>query len=209
MSYIIETRTGSLLSTQPFANGNMISATAQFTYLTKPLVSKFYNGLKECELVPGVFSRYPDLPTNTSIDDYLSAACHAWIARNIYDRGKHTWGFFDLFEGHKLSQWLWRFPGFWSHVKLAAGIPLTLLGKIAWAEALILAAREPMSNQDGWMQSHLMVLVYEAQTMTNSNLCNWAIKYWRSKKSQPTSEIVAAYIGDPEHPLVKAWEGKG
>ena len=69
---------------------------------------------------------------------------------------------------------------------------------------MYLAAQKPITEKDNWVLSHVMVLTYERSSL-KSYICNLAVKYWRSKKTKTTSQIMSEYTGIPDHPLVKAW----
>jgi hypothetical protein len=212
-----------LLSTEPFLNGNGLYATGQLLFLAQsrlPIYDAYAlypNGIELCrDPHTGAYARRPDLLENTSVDDYLAITCDEYIAQELLKDSRANWGFLDVHNaivpGINWAQFIFRFQGLWQHMRVSAGERLGLLGQAIWAVSIVLAARKPLTNQDSWIQSHLMVLTYGRRSRDgNSALIHWlmdlAVSYWRKKKgTTTTSSIMAAYCGDPEHPLVEAWE---
>jgi len=204
---------GGLLSTQSMPNGNMIGYTAQAMCLIMAMgqqQSSVYKSFQKALYLstpkPGVLSRYPTPLTDTSIDDYLSAAAGCpTLAIEMIERGKTHLGFMSVKDWPPLSQWLGRFPAFWVHCEFAYGGSPNLIAQLIWSIALIYSAHQPLTNQDAWMQSHLMIMAYRRRQMPTI-LCEKAVNYWISKKTQPMRQIVSAYIGNPAHPLALLWE---
>lgn len=228
--YTFPSTQGKLLSTEDHANGNMLRSTAEFILLAQndvslQVISDYFKGIVSLQVRPGVFSRYTDKLENTSVDDYLAVGCISQFAANILDNARPRLGFADLFfpkvsisqwlfhfreiwQYIKISagaQWLFRFQGLWQHLKLSAGESLGLLGQAIWSLSLYLAAKEPITNQDNWTLSHMMVLVYERSPYKHF-LMDIAVRFWKSKKTKPTSQIFAEYCGISDHPLVQAWK---
>lgn len=216
-AYSFPTKSGGLLlSTQNCPNGNMTGATSQLLTLVSdiPNAWAYYDGLKDC-IINDALSRYPNLPENTSIDDYLALTCNPYYARVMLRTVRKRLGFFDInFPKVKAAQWLWRFPALWAHMKLSAnaGNPgsrywVGPIAAISWCISIYIAAGQPFGNQDNWIESHLMVLQYEKQKYTNWGIMNKGVDYWRAKKGyKTTSDIMAEYTGIPDHPLVQAWK---
>lgn len=204
---------GQLLSTEPFTNGNMLYATAQFLYVQYGLSTdqflRYNTGIRFCRAPNGAYARTPQLAENTSVDDYLAITCFGGPAVLVLSAARKRFGFLDINpSGFRFSQFLFRFQGLWQHMRISAREKIGLFGQLMWAISIFLAARQPVENQDSWIQSHLMILVAtRSSLLSESWICQKACKYWWSKKTAPTSEIMAKYIGDPSHPLVTAWQG--
>jgi hypothetical protein len=193
-----------LLSTQPFDNGNMLYATAQYMFLREQYDECLLLGIGLCSNGKGAFYRSPDNKSNTSVDDYLALCCISYYAYYIY---KYSFlGFIDVnAPKYSIAQWMFRFNGFWQHMKLSAGIWVGPIGSLVWAYSVYKACQQPVSNQDSWIQTHLMVITAERGKVSNW-LIKKAIEYFYEHKPLPTSRIMTQYIGDDSHPLIKAWE---
>ena len=203
-----------LISTQTVRNGNMTGATGQLMALLiargekdSDLYKGFQKALYSCSPKPGILSRYPTPPIDTSIDDYLcvAAGCPN-LAAEMLDRGKHGFGFMSVKEWPPLAQWLGRFPSFWIHCLFSVGIKPNFFLRCIWSLSVFMAAKQPTSNQDAWMQSHMMIMAYKRQQRP-SWICEKAVNYWISKKTLPMRDIVNIYLGNiPQHPLVMLWD---
>lgn len=215
--YSFPTKSGGLLlSSQTVPNLNMLNYTAQLLFLAKnddltpEQKFQYFAGIIDCEKPEGMFYRSPTNSDDTSVDDYLALSCHKQLAIDILDNS--TWGFVSVkpitWKQRLLpffqKQWLYRFAGLWTHMKISAGYRVWPLGRFVWALSIFLAAREPMSSQDSWMESHLMILT-KRQRGWKSWLGDKAVQYWLKKKTKPTSQIFAEYSGISDHPLVDAW----
>lgn len=216
--YIFPTRNGLVLSTQKWFNGNVNYATAMLLFLQPdhPQAEAFKRGLMDLEVKPGILSRY-ELPlTNTSIDDYLARCLDPSFAHRCHKTGLYHLGFISI--GFSWRQFLFRFQGFWQHMKISSGAWVGPLGRYIWARSIRLAADKPITNQDGWIQSHLMILTLNEKNTVNEREgmglppyrgMHRAIEYFMLKKTKPTWEIMADYIGDSKHELVDAWMSYG
>lgn len=208
--YTFLTPNGKMISTTTTWTGNMVYSTAMLIFLTADDATfnnmEYIAGLMDCEKGHiGAFSRNPFTPDNTSVDDYLAACSLPQFAATTYAR---SWfGFIGVTDGiGPRSQWLMRFQGFWQHMKISAGITVWPLGRFMWALSIWLAARQPLSNQDSWIQSHMMLLTKE-RAGWQSWIGDFAIRYWWKRKgSATTAEIMADYLKIPDHPLVLLWE---
>lgn len=202
---------GLLLSSQDCPNGNMVGYTAQLLFLAKDRIPeemyhKYTLGLEACEY-NNVYSRYPNNPENTSVDDYLALCCIPEYAQRLHLEGIVHFGFFDVhFPKVSFNAFLFRFQGLWQHMKVGAGHLIGPVGRAIWAASVYLAAKEPFGNQDNWLESHLMVETYK-RSGKSSFLMDLACNFWYNKKGDmKTSEIFAKYCNIPDHPLVQAWE---
>lgn len=205
--YTFTTQHGLVMSTQPFLNGNSLYATAQAILLGDERADEFVLGMGDLEKNEGAFSRNEYLLENTSIDDMLGAACIPVFAVDILWRMRTHFGICDVINptlSLNFKQFMPRFLGFYQHCKISAGEKLSWLGALIWAKSVERAADAPISNQDSKIQTAMMILVYLRSGIKNPR-CDEAVAYWYSKKAMPISEIVAAYIGDPKHPLVELW----
>lgn len=210
-SYVFHTKNGLVLSTQNFYNGNVIYATGQHILLAEKNREAYLAGLADLELESGAFSRDQFNVLNTSVDDYLAAACVPEIAKRILYRLRTHFGFCDVKHSTfslNFKQFMGRFLGFVQHCRISAGEFPGWLGQIIWAKSITRAADQPISNQDGWLQSALMILVY-SRSKFRSKRCDNAIAYWVLKKTAPTAEIMKAYLALDEHPLIEAWRHFG
>lgn len=200
----------SLLSTQTFLNGNVTNATSQLLLLVPHLPFfqwiLYSRGIQMCEKLPGVYSRQPLSNDNTSVDDYLAIGCDKDCANRILTSARSNLGFVDIHNSRprNWAQFIFRFQGLWQHLKVSADESVGPIGRLIWAVSIVMAAKQPFTNQDSWSQSHMMIIVKERRGF-KSFICDLAIKYWRKKKTMTTSDMMAAYIGDPDHPLVQAW----
>lgn len=216
-NYLFPTPNGGfLLSTQNIPNGNMAYATAMYLFLAQMGEDDRYDpnllaGLIDLEqpVASGLLSRFPDTKTNTSIDDYLAVACIEGYALDMFARSKKTWGFYDLTSPFKPSwnwaQFLWRWPHFPAHVRISAGKRMWPWHRLGWAAYLFYGLFQPMTNQDYWIQSHLLILTAKRRGY-RSLLGALAISIWRRRKSMKTYDIMKAYLNLDEHPLLDAWE---
>lgn len=227
MNYFFIARSGQVLSTQAFINGNVLGATAQAIFLGYGdwvRGKMMLKGILDFEVERGLFSRWHTRLENTAVDDYLCMACIPDLAKRILEHGRKTRGFFDVFSATNPPQlskkvftkdfwrpWLWRHFGFWNHARYAAGESIGIIGQILWAGSLFLTARFAGKKQDPWIQGHLMCLVY-IQAKKPSKLCDLAWQYFMRKKPQATYKIVSEYIGcgyhPGAHPLVDAWRAR-
>ncbi len=211
--YTFPTKYGKLLSTQPFPNGNMLRATAELLILSPPQNSIEYSeGTDDC-LVSDLqnhglcYSRYPDRAENTSVDDLIAIGGLDFIsAQNILNCARSNLGFYSVDGKRTWSQFIFRFQGLWAHLKIRAEEKLDIYYKLVWALSLYLAAQNPIENQDAWLLSHLMVITYERSKL-KSWICDTAVKYWKSKKSLPSWQIMSYYLCPDcqDHPLIEAW----
>lgn len=195
-----------MLSTQKFPNGNILSYSAQAAFFAG--LSQYDPPIRSHRVSTGVFSRYSDRLSNTQIDDLVSLAClqeYAWEIR--YTLWKN-WGFLDVHAPTQASwnwtQWFYRFPALLAHLDFSLNDRPALFKQVAWAVSMFISANKPHADQDNWMQSHLMALVYMRST-EKTDLCDRALNYWISKKPQNMKTVVASYIGTYEHPLVALW----
>ncbi len=182
MSYWIDAPSGQLLSTEPYANGNMNYASGMWELLT----GEHLWGLESLTPAPGVLSRYWDRRANTSVDDFLARVCKPRFARDFLKYGNRHLGFFNCEGGLKPRQFLYRFPGLVLHAKLMANGRLNWLEQKAWE--LSVKSGENSTGQDGQIQAAMM-----------------RVAAGQSPK-RGISQVVAAYTGDPEHPLVIEWK---
>jgi hypothetical protein len=210
---------GLLLSSEPFPDGNMLYYTSQLLFLTKSndlgvclktgvqMATLYTMGIQACQVKEGLYSRYPTTLSNTSVDDYLGLGCLTTYAHEILTYGREHFGFYNvLYPKITFAQWLFRFQGLWQHLKISSRNFIGPLGRLIWAVSIFLSARKPLSDQDSWIQSHLMVLAYKRSGL-KSIICNLASKYFLYRKHDvSTSEIMHAYCGIADHPLVEAWK---
>lgn len=222
--YTFPTKNGKLLSTEPFPNGNMLRTTAEFLILTGRRDQSFLNGIDDCLTEQSIFNRYPiALPANdpksilenTSVDDLLVVGASSFFdSFRVLTAARKNLGFYDVNLKRPWSQFIFRFQGMWQTLRMRAAEKLGPIAKAIWALSLYLAAKKPITEQDNWVLSHITVIVYESTKSYTSTKggnwpCNKAVAYWRSKKTRKTYEIMAGYIGDPDHPLVQAWRIQG
>lgn len=201
---IADNQTGWLLSTQPFMNGNVLYATGQLVFLT-PADPRYRTGIDLCKAPNGAYARQPNLADNTSVDDYLAIGCISDIAKNLLQTARTNWGCLDIQGKKSWSQFIFRFQGFWQHLRISANESIGLFGQFIWALAIWLASKELIGNQDSWIQSRLMIATYDRRGY-NHWLCEWAIKKWNAAQPEPTWQTMAKYINDDTHPLVIAWK---
>lgn len=210
MNYFYRTpNDGYLLSTENYPNGNMVGYTSQLIFLTprSMMNQALMLGLQDCGAGSGVVTRHPGKIENTSVDDYLALACVYPFANIVLSKAHRNFGFIDLnFPQVSVNSFMFRFQGFWQHLKVCAKAVVGPLGRAIWAISIVLAARKPFDNIDSWVESHLMVLAKERYGY-NSFIGDLAVKYWRKKKGNvKTSDLYAKYIGVTDHPLVWAWK---
>jgi hypothetical protein len=216
-----------LVSTEPFANGNMVGYTSQAMALmqrSEHMDWEVHKGmelaLRFCWVGTGALTREPGKLINTSFDDYLSRACVTHDdAERILNHGLDHWGFYDV-EGHSLfakkrwKQFLWRSPGFIAHLYFAAGRKPNPFLILAWVVSVFICTLQGKHKQDAWMQTHLMILAYE-ENRYRSWLCNWVIeRFWKKLQPHHMGDIILNYIRNPihgpsiewdKHPLVVLW----
>lgn len=215
VNYTFPSKMGLLLSTEPHPNGNMLGATSQYIFLTSDLLFglslemrvPYFMGISACEKPLGAYFRGPDSTDNTSVDDYLEICLLPLAAQRCLSNARRSLGFIDVnFPKVSFSQFMFRFQGFWQHMKISAGACVWPLGRVIWAVSIVMAARQPFSNQDSWIESHLMILLKERRGW-HSFIGDLAVSYWRKKKgNMTTAQIMADYCKIPDHPLVRAWE---
>lgn len=211
--YTFPTKAGQLLSTQTFPNGNMVRSTAELIILTKGKCIdgriRYIFGLMDCnDNLSGIYSRYPDRLENTQVDDYLVAGSRNELeAQSILACARANFGCSSVDGNWSWKQFIFRYQGMWQHLRIIAKEDVGLLGQAIWAANLaFICAQQPITNQDNWLLSHLMVITYERSGF-KSWICDSAIKYWRSKKTKPSYQIMSEYLGPDcqDHPLIEAW----
>jgi hypothetical protein len=210
--YTFPTKNGKLLSTELFPNGNMLRYTAEYLFLTKKYQDNkdwsLILGIRDCESPNqiGAFSRHSNRMEDTQVDDYLVLGTISYLATQILFGAKCNWGCLSVDREWSFKQFMPRYMGMWQHLRISAGESVGLIGQAIWALSLYLAARKPITNQDNWVLSHLMVLTYERKNL-NSWICNKAVQYWKSKKTKETWQIMSEYLGPncQDHPLIDAW----
>lgn len=224
-----------MLSSSTTPNDNMVGYTSQlitlldasktFSPVARHRTALYSEALSRYELKSGLWSTAPTFENNCKIDDYLSvASCDISVAQRILAQGRAAWGFFDLATPNQkpwptiknIFKWPWprflrRNAGFWTHAQYKAGEKPGWFNRFAWVVSIFGAARKPIQVQDGWMQSHMMIMAY-SQSQYKSWLCNKAVAYWWKKKPVPMRDIVASYLGPaiyPDHPLYVCWDDFG
>lgn len=187
-NYIKSCGRGSLVTGYPDSLTDSIYLTAQLIFL-KPLeplkVMSLDAGLDQCRVGPGTY-------THTFYGGYIMLGTDRHRARDILTsvRNKH--------------KFICRFQSSWQHFKMAAGEKVGLVGQALWAISICMAARRPTDKYRSWIDSHVMVLLYQQNEMC-SKLCDKAVAYWKSKKTIPTEVLMHRLVG-PNHPLVEAWK---
>jgi hypothetical protein len=203
---------GRLLSTERYENGNMLRTTQELLLLADGRIpfdeeQEYEKGIDQC-LVPGsvgLYSRYRNSLENTSVDDYLTLGTDPVHAAMILHEARTHYGFLDVNRKFTFSQFIPRFLGLWQHLRISAGEEVGTLGQLIWAVSLVMSACQPISNQDNWLLSHMMVKTKEDRGFT-SLITDLAVAFWRMRKSKTSAEIFADYCGTPDHPLVEAWK---
>lgn len=208
--YTFNTRSGKVLSTEPFPNGNMLRSTSELLFLaneklTKDQYSDFVNGMEDFSVRSGLYSRYSEAIEDTTIDDYLVLGSSRFLATEILQEARFNLGFITVNDSWTFKQFLFRFFGMWQHLRISAGEKVGIFGRAIWALSIYLAAKQPIEHQDNWCLSHIMIETYKRRGV-KSWICDKAIAFWRSKKTKPTSQIMAEYTSIPDHPLVEAWK---
>lgn len=209
--YSYNTPHGRIISTENFPNGNMIRSTAELLLLASDRLTPdellaYQNGLRDMEQPTfGVFTRYQSRLENTSVDDYLLAGTDKLIAQSILDNARKNWGCCSVDGKWSKDQFLFRFQGMWQNLRMVAGECVGIIGQLIWAGNLVLATRQPPSNQDNWALSHAVVVSYEKGNF-QSPICDWAVAYFKAKKPKPTYQLMIDYLGIPDHPIVQAWK---
>jgi hypothetical protein len=168
----------------------------------------YFEGIKQCEVVEGLFKR-PGSWDGVGPDDLFGiATCSAEFAAQIDDYLRKTKGTYNIltpgvFDWRRPRSWFFRFPGLLAHIRLSAGRPLNLFYQAAWAAAVYFAAKQPTTNQDGWRQSYLMCVKYYESPALHTSIMDMAFSFWKSKRTD-VSAVYGAYIGDVDHPLCTA-----
>jgi len=213
---------GKLLSTQPFMNGNVHLATGAYLFYAlksqmpaqeyADLLAKCQTALKDCEISPGLYKRNPDNNDQHGPDDLFGISIYsASTASLVWEHLSRNLFFYDITGGKKLSTWMGRMPGLLAHIKVCSiQSPGWFLRK-AWCFSVRLALKKPISNQDGWIQTALMVEAYKVLSFLphiKSGDMDEVVREYEQKKPK-ISEVYAKYIGDAGHPLVEICEKAG
>lgn len=207
-TFIYPTKTGKMLSSEPWPNGNMLYTTAMYLLLKPDTEYKddFRSGIADCKIKDGLYSRHPDRIENTAIDDYSALSCLPEYAPSILSYGTFHLGFFNS-KGFSFKQWLGRYASWWAFMRIMkhGGLVGSLTKKI-WAYSLIWASKQPVSHQDGWIQSHMQIVAYDRYVFAKDARIEDAIVEWEAKKPLPTHKIMEAYLNLSSHPLIDAWK---
>jgi hypothetical protein len=197
-----------LLSTTRCPNGNQVGATCTWIGLEQLPHPNMWMALLLRRGEAGLW--YTDAlrarETLCKIDDYIAiVAANPDFAQEVTARLEDKFGFLAEPGQWDLSRWFYRFPGFVAHAYFSARTRPSAFLRLAWSISMVISALKPVSNQDAWMQSALMLHVYWRSGKTTA-LCTLAGRFWRSRLPKTVSEICADYIGTADHPLVEAWK---
>lgn len=197
-----------LLSTTQGTNQNQMGATGMLCALTGQ--DMFQEFPKAIELFSGgvFYCQPPNAPGNEcKIDDMICiVAASEWAAGETRRKLFTTLGFLQEHAPIRFERFFFRYPAFVAHVLVRLDMPLSLLMKACWTTGLSICQSLPVSQQDPWMQTGLMVLTYLDSKSKNA-LCDAAVSDWIRHLPKPMHEIAADYIGTEDHPLVGAWKG--
>ena len=209
--YTFTYNSAKLLSTEDHANGNMLRSTSELLLLDQTDLSieeraEYEKGIDLCIVkdAVGLYSRYPDSVSNTSVDDYLALGTDSVRATSILFEARTDFGFLDVHQEYDWKQFIFRFQSLWQHLRISAKENVGIVGQLIWALGIVLAAREPIERQDNWLLSHMMIITRQRRGF-KSLICDLAEKYWRSKKTKSSSDIMLDYCRIPDHPLIEAW----
>ena len=127
---------------------------------------KWVNDLYEnCKVEPGLINR----GSHKKLDDqdhddyiglvYMSYFYNQEIAKEIYNYGKKHYGMYNNTGDKRLIAGILeslntRFPGWWAHIKLAAGVKLNFIDKFWWFIGC-LGSFEPSGAQMQWLKTDL------------------------------------------------------
>ncbi len=212
---------GKYVSTETHPNGTMLGSTRLAWCLIKlhggsvsdEMISQV---TYECAVEPGLYKRAnnPDLQT---ADDYygllagLALNGHFLKAHETLEYGRrHFWFMNSRKPGSPfpLRTWFGRFPALVAHAYISAKQEPTWLGRKAWCCSVGLCATEDVKKQDSFIQVWSMLASYRASGLRLKDCDEAASHFWRIFKSRQLSmkQIVSAYIGIPDHPLVQHWK---
>lgn len=204
--YFIETpNQGLFLSTQPFLNGNVHLSTGAWVLLRGRADAKYLKALELCQLKPGLYKRNPTSLDEHGPDDLFGLPLYSRnIAELVWAYLKHR-AFFYQNDGGKwrIKSWMGRFPALLGHIQYQATGEMSWLFRMAWCLAVRSSRDKPVTNQDGWIQTMLLVEAYKSAGSKSYSDMDSACEIYEIYKPK-ISDIYAAYIGDNEHPLVQA-----
>lgn len=218
MSYWIKTENdGLFLSTQPFMNGNVLLSTGTFLLLTNrqpydPHYIKFHRGLRLCVLDRGLYKRNPTNLDEHGPDDLFGLPLYSkGVAADVWDRLQKKFFFYQNDGGMwRMKSWMGRFPALLAHIQMCATWkkPSWFYRK-AWCFAVSLTKNKKITDQDGWIQTMIMVETYKYfRQWAQSPDMDEAMAIYEKHKPK-ISEVYRAYINDPSHPLVEVCNARG
>jgi len=194
---------GSVLSSQTIANENCLGSTGQLLYLASDDLSfaervAYQKGIEAFEKSPGWYTADFGHYHPIKIDDSLEAGCLPYVAEGMLNnKDQFTW-----LKPH----WLENLQGLYPHLQTSRdGFVSNEFEAAIWTASILLAANQPETVEDAWIQSHLMVIAAEKHAAQMDFDQKEAVKYWRSKKPAETWKIYQQYCNDANCPLVQAW----
>ena len=208
------------VSTEPFANYNMLGSTGMawaMIVLSGGWVDLFetYKLLRTAEVRPGLYGRARYISALQSPDDYYGLVAGLSLTKQIekvdeiraYGR-QHFWIMNSDNPGRAVphSTWFWRFPALIAHVKIGCNFKISIFTQAIWALMLAISSFKSKLNQDAHIQSWLMMVTYIGSER-RYRICDWAVDFTTSrwiKRRIYLSETLADYIGNDNHPLVLA-----
>ncbi len=212
---------GSHVSTERHRNGNMLGSTGLAWCLIKlnggSVSTEMMSAVTHaCSAEPGLYARAESSDLQTH-DDYYSLLAGLALngehlrAHDTLEYGRrHFWFMNSRKPGSPfpLRTWFGRFPALVAHAYISAKQEPPWLGRKAWCCSVRLGATEDVKKQDSFIQVWSMLASYRASGLRLKDCDEAASHFWRIFKSRQLSmkQIVSAYIGIPDHPLVQHWK---
>lgn len=211
---------GSLISTQPFLNGNSAGATGELITMAYGDLDhaqrlSLISGLNACAIVPGLYGRGPGSFDSVGGEDIFGLCSSSrQRAEEIHAYLSRYWGTYDVHKPNQVSlidwqmfewkkpwnifkHWIGRHFGLIAHVKMCAGINPNWFYRWRWSADIKATAKN--GTQDGIMHGYQSVLTYHAEPI-DCRMMRDAYNKWVGAKID-VEKVYSAYIGDPLHPL--------
>ncbi len=184
---------------------------------------------RNCQLLPGLYSRGKGWNDQEGIDDYIGLAAASRLlgtdhARDILRYGRNPLVRFTpfrrwprlrwYFENEQRQRvddtraWFGRFPAFICHVTWAAGETPAIWLRLWWAVTVAITGLFSPLDQDQYILSWLMM-----ETIDSTKTYwfeRWASRFYigtlHKNWSRGMRDVLACYFGSQDHPIAKWWK---
>jgi len=213
------------------ANGLLFTAEAvavlkSYGPLTEVLRHKYLDAVRSCEVIPGLYNRWPEDTEQEAIDDYvgliyLSQALEdpaiaedirSYGAQNYYQKFGIKFKYYypneNPYDHTDVRGWLGRFPWFKTHIAFALEEKTSFFGRLAWSIAVATSGAFDEKNHAGepdtnaWTLSYMLIKTRRE----NSLMCSIAEAIWRyrlKKKWHNMKSVFTKYFQSDQHPIAR------